>query len=98
MNMSYFYKKTTNYWQAVIRVGLPIILLYRITHYAMFLIEGGRSAGIQYPWRFAAIVDPITIFILSTLWWSLMRSGYGKPSRKATLPPTDMSRNKSEIR
>jgi hypothetical protein len=78
MKMTDFYKKTTKFWPAVVRVGLPIILLYRVIDYVVFLIGGGRSAGVHYPWRFAVIVDPITLFILSTLWWSLMRSGFGK--------------------
>jgi hypothetical protein len=84
MKMVDFYKKTTNYWQAVLRVGLPIVVLYRVIHYAIFWIEGGKSAGLFYPWHFAVIVDVVTIFILSTIWWSLMRSGFGKASRRDT--------------
>jgi hypothetical protein len=81
MTMADFYKKTTNYWQAVLRVGLPIIALYRGTHYLIFRIEKGNLAGLQYPWQFAVIMDVITVFILSTLWWSIMRSVFGKPRR-----------------
>ena len=79
MNMADFYKKTTSYWQAVIRAGVPIIFLYRVIHYAIFLIEGGSSAGIHCPWKFAMVVDPITIFVLSTLWWSLCVQALEEP-------------------
>ena len=96
MNISDFYRKTTKFWQAVVRVGLPIILSYRVIHYVIFLIEGGRSAGIDYPWRFAVIVDPITILILSTVWWSLMRSGFGTPSSNEA--SGDMPHDKSGIK
>jgi hypothetical protein len=78
MAMVEFYKKTTNYWQAVLRVGFPIIILYRATHYLIFYMEKDNIVTLHYPWRFAVIMDVITIFILSTLWWSLMRSGFGK--------------------
>ncbi len=77
MTATEFYKKTTNYWQAVLRVGLPIITLYRASHYLAFFITMG-TVTLHYPWRFAVIMDVITIFVLSTLWWSLMRSGFGK--------------------
>ncbi len=81
MKMVEFYKKTTNYWQAVLRVGLPIIALYRGTDYLIFRVLKGNLVRLQYPWRFSVIMDVITIFILSTLWWSLMRSGFGKHRR-----------------
>jgi hypothetical protein len=76
--MADFYKKTTNYWQAVLRVGLPIIALYRGADYLIFRVEKGDLARLQYPWHFAVIMDVITVFILSTLWWSIMRSVFGK--------------------
>lgn len=80
MRMDEFYKKTTNYWQAVLRVGLPIISFYRATQYVIFYVERGKSVGLHYPWRFSIIMDLITIFVLSTLWWSLMRSVFRKHS------------------
>jgi len=92
MRMTDFYKKTTNYWQAVIRVGVPMIVMYRVIHYLTFLIAGDSSVG-RYPWRFAAVIDPIMILLLSTVWWSLMRSGFGKPS--STDPSTEMRHDKS---
>lgn len=73
-----FYKKTTNYWQAVLRVGLPVTGFYRATQYLIFYIGKGNVAGLRYPWRFSLLMDVITIFALSTLWWSLMRSVFGK--------------------
>ena len=76
-----FYTKTTNYWQAVLRVGLPIIALYRATDYLIFRIGKGNLVRLHYHWRFALIMDVITIFVVSTLWWSLMRSGFGRHRR-----------------
>jgi hypothetical protein len=75
------YTKTTNYWQAVLRVGLPFIVLYRGTDYLIFRIVNGNCIGLRYPWRFAVVMDVVTMLILSTLWWSLMRSGFGKHRR-----------------
>lgn len=80
MTMVEFYKKTTNYWQALLRVGLPVISLYRATQYLIFYISKDKTVGLRYPWRFSIIMDLITIFVLSTLWWSLMRSVFGKAS------------------
>jgi hypothetical protein len=73
-----FYEKTANYWQAVLRVGFPTIALYRATNYLIFRVETGNTVTAHYPWRFSVIMDVITILILSTLWWSLMRSSFGK--------------------
>jgi hypothetical protein len=79
--MSEFYSKTTNYWQALLRVGLPFIVLYRGTDYLIFRVMKGNRVGLHYPWWFAVTMDVITMLILSTLWWSLMRSGFGKHRR-----------------
>jgi hypothetical protein len=84
MKMADFYKKTSNYWQAVLRVGLPVMLLSRVGHYVISYIEGGNSLGLSYPWGFAVILDLCTILIVSTLWWSIMRSVFGKASHRDT--------------
>lgn len=81
MTIGEFYKKTTSYWQAVLRVGVPIIIAYRATNYLIFYVEKGAALKLHYPWRFALIMDVITVFILSTLWWSLMRSVFGMHRR-----------------
>jgi len=81
MRMHEFYAKTTNYWQALVRVGLPFIVLYRGTDYLIFRIMMGNRIGLYYHWRFAVVMDAVTMLILSTLWWSLMRYGFGKPRR-----------------
>jgi len=31
-----FYAKTTNYWPALLQVGLPLVVLYRGTDYLIF--------------------------------------------------------------
>lgn len=81
MRMREFYARTTNYGQALLCVGLPFIILYRGTDYLIFRMMKGNHVGLHYPWRFAAVMDVITMLILSTLWWSLMRSGFGKHRR-----------------
>jgi hypothetical protein len=80
MKLINLYTKTTNYWQAVIRIGLPVILLYRTTDYLIFRLGNG-SRTLRYPWIFSLTIDLVTTLILSTLWWSLMRSGFGRHDR-----------------
>jgi hypothetical protein len=58
-------------------VGLPVITIYRACNF-FFWLAGGRSAGFSYPWRFAVIVDPLAVFIVATVWWSAVRSVFGK--------------------
>jgi hypothetical protein len=64
--------KCTTYWQSVLRFGLPSTILYFGVDYAGFRITAG-NAGLHYPWRSVAISDVAYLFILSTLWWALMR-------------------------
>ena len=85
--MADFYRKTANYWQAVWRVGLPIIVIYRACHFLFFWLAGGKSAGFSYPWRFAAILDPLAVFIVASVWWSAVRSVFGKVNPTKTEPP-----------
>jgi hypothetical protein len=78
MKTADFYRKTANYWQAVLRVGLPVIVIYRACHLFFFWLAGGKPSGASYPWRFAVIVDPLAVFIVATVWWSAVRSVFGK--------------------
>jgi hypothetical protein len=62
----------TNYWQSVLRIGLPFIILYRGFSYAMFRIIAGNFAW-SYPWRRIVIPDVVYMFLVSTILWVLAR-------------------------
>jgi hypothetical protein len=64
--------KCAHYWQSVLRVGLPFIILYRGVNYAVFWAVVG-TGGWSYPWRAAVAVDIPLVFLVSTLWWVFMR-------------------------
>ena len=57
------------FWQALLRFSLPVILLYRLTHY---LFLRGRDDE-RYPWLFYLSIDLIVIFGMSWLWWAFWR-------------------------
>jgi hypothetical protein len=40
--------KCTNYWQSVLRFGLPVVILYRGTDYVGFHMTAG-NVGLRYP-------------------------------------------------
>jgi hypothetical protein len=82
MRIGEFYKKTASFPQSLLRVGIPIIAAYRATDYLMFrLMRENRASSHYLPWQAFVVMDVFTILMLSTLWWSLMRHGFAKPSR-----------------
>jgi hypothetical protein len=83
MRLQELYKKTTDYKQAVLRVGLPVIALYRLTDFLIYWTMKGNRAGLHYPlpWRVALGMDVVTILIISTVWWEVARSVVGKHPR-----------------
>ena len=62
--------KGANYWQCVLRFGLPFTIIYQGIDYAIFRIV---DVGIQYPWRVKVAMDIPFMFFMATLWWGLMR-------------------------
>jgi hypothetical protein len=64
--------KCSNYWQGVLRFGLPFVLLYRLANYAVFLLTVGDQ-GIRYDWWANCLWDILLLFVVSTLWWLFMR-------------------------
>lgn len=64
--------KCSNYWQSVLLFGLPLIVLYRGIDYAIFRITIDK-AGLPYPWRVTATMDVLLMFLVSAIWWGLMR-------------------------
>lgn len=65
--------KCTSYWQAVLRFGLPVVILYKIIDYVVFQLTTS-GVRIRYPWRLeTGLLDLGLVFLLSALWWWLMR-------------------------
>jgi hypothetical protein len=62
----------TNYWQSVLRFGLPFIVLYRGTDYLIFRIAKG-NAGLPYSWWPVLMMDVPVLFVVSGLWWFYWR-------------------------
>ena len=83
MRLQELYKKTTDYKQAVLRVGLPTTALYRLSDYLIFWTMKGTRAELHYPlpWWFALGMDVVTTLVISTVWWEVARSVVGKPRR-----------------
>lgn len=63
--------KCSNYWQSVLRFGLPFIILYRGIDYAIFRTITQRLGA--YPWRTTIAMDVLLMFFVSAVWWGLMR-------------------------
>jgi hypothetical protein len=63
---------SANYRQAVIRFGLPIVVILRLFNYLMFSALR-PSHGARYPALSILKVDVPAVFILSTVWWLFMR-------------------------
>jgi len=65
--------KCTSYWQAVIRFGLPCVILYRGIDYLVFRVTTS-GVRLRYPWGLeSTLLDVILVFLLSTVWWWLTR-------------------------
>jgi hypothetical protein len=63
--------KVKTYQQAVLRLGLPFIILYRGTHYLFYRLG---SHGVEpYHWLFFITIDVVVMFVVSTMWWTFCR-------------------------
>jgi hypothetical protein len=85
--------KCANYWQSVLRFGLPFIILYRGIDYAGFRMTTHR-VGVSYPWRTTVIaMDIALVFFVSAIWWGLMRQlvAWKRKSQEAGPPSTPRS-------
>lgn len=67
----------SNYWQSLLRFGLPCVILYRGIDYGLFRMAAG-NAGLRYPWRVDLIMDLPLLFLFTTIWWGLMRQIAGR--------------------
>ena len=72
LNLADISLKCANYWQSVLRFGLPFIVLYRGIDYLLFRVTAG-NIGLRYHWPLALIMDVPVMLFVSTLWWGLMR-------------------------
>jgi hypothetical protein len=64
----------SNYWQSLLRVGVPFVILYRGTDYLIFrvfTIKGG--VRLSYSWISASLMDIPIMFLVATLWWLYWR-------------------------
>ncbi len=73
-----FYRRTTNFWQVLFRVGVPLVVLYRVSDYLTFSMRGEQARPEYLPWRVFVPTDVVIVLLLSTLWWTVMRSVFGK--------------------
>ena len=64
--------KCANYWQSVLRFGLPWMVLYDVIDYRGFRLSTG-NVGLRYHWRITIVAGVPVMFIVSTIWWALMR-------------------------
>jgi hypothetical protein len=62
----------SNYWKSVLCVGLPFMLLYRVTDYLIFRTVRG-NVGMPYSWWPVLIMDVPILFVVSSLWWLYWR-------------------------
>lgn len=64
--------KFANFWQCVLRFGIPLAIMFVGTDYAVFRMGTGNS-GLKYNWELTIEAIIPVIFVVSTLWWLLMR-------------------------
>ena len=64
--------KCVNFWQAVLRFGLPFIILFRGIDYMFFRVARG-NAPLPYPWGFDLATDSLVTLFVSVLWWLYAR-------------------------
>jgi hypothetical protein len=62
----------SSYWRCVIGFGLPFIVIYRAIDYVIYRSAIGEGE-LRYPWRVVALLDISYMFVISTIWWFLLR-------------------------
>ena len=65
-------QKYSKYWRSILFFGLPFVVLYRGIDYMIFWLTTGKS-GLVYPWRLVTIMDIPLMFLVSAIWWAIMR-------------------------
>ncbi|HXU19462.1 MAG TPA: hypothetical protein VN788_02650 [Verrucomicrobiae bacterium] len=69
--------KYSSFWQSLLRFGLPFILIYYLVNYIIFRVTL-KNTGLQYPWKSAVIPDVFFMFLVSAVWWIVMRQFAGR--------------------
>lgn len=63
--------KCANYWQSLLRFGVPFFILYNLVDYIWFRFTTEGALG--YPWDFQIAVAAFAALVASTIWWLIMR-------------------------
>lgn len=74
MRIPDLYRKTTSFWQTLLRVGIPFAVLYRTTDYLAFLVRIRHSPSHFLAWYVFVPTDATVAVILSAAWSGVMRS------------------------
>jgi hypothetical protein len=66
--------KCTSYWQSILRIGIPFILVVRGSNYVQFRMAA-RESGAKYPYPFPSelIVDVCVVLFVSAVFCWLTR-------------------------
>jgi hypothetical protein len=73
------FEKTTRFWQAFLRVGLPMTVMYRGTDYLIFSMGRDHLREQYMAWYVFLAIDAATAGIISAMWAGVMRSVFRKP-------------------
>lgn len=65
-------RKCSNYWLSILLFGLPFIVVYRGIDYLVFRVST-HGSEFGYPWRSTVKWDVLLVFLVSFIWWALMR-------------------------
>jgi hypothetical protein len=79
MSVLKLFEKTTSFWQAFFRIGLPFVVVYRGTDYLIFFMSGDHFRKQYMAWYVFLTIDAATAAIVSGVWASVMHSVFHKP-------------------
>jgi len=65
--------KFTNYWQALLRFGLPSTVLFNLIDYLRFRAGATTNSAVQFDWGLTISLSVPVMFIVSAIWCLLMR-------------------------
>jgi hypothetical protein len=71
-NLENISQKCSKYWRSVLLFGLPFTAIYRGIDYLIFRITT-QNSPLVYPWFATVKMDILLIFLVSFIWWALMR-------------------------
>jgi hypothetical protein len=71
-NLEGISRKCSSYWGSALFLGLPFTFLYRGIDYLIFCITT-QSSRFAYLWSATLKWDIFLLFVVSFIWWGLMR-------------------------